>query len=119
MKIKKEFSDEVQEALANHGEWAKPTFGNGLAGLIYGLVVGMGVCLYYIAGVWASMAAIPSLVFFWLLCKYDNTVVSFWNEREKERVVTQWLTKNIDRVLEDGTQVIVTKGNLDGTNEDE
>lgn len=115
----KKFSKELNKELAEHGEWAKPSFGGGVAGMVYGCLVGMGICLYYTAGVFASMAAIPSLGLFWVLCKYDKTLVSIWNEREKERVIAQWVVKNSDKIVDGAMQPLDYVENLDGTNEDE
>lgn len=119
MNVSKKFSKEINEVLAEHGEWAKPSFGNGIAGLIYGILLVTGVVLYQTAGMWASFAMLPSFVFFWLLCKYDSTLVSIWNEREKDRVVAQWVVKNSDRIVDSVSQPLDYVENLDGTNEDE
>lgn len=119
MKIKKKFSDEISKALADHDEWAKPSFGNGIAGLVYGILLVLGVGLYQTVGMWASFAMFPSFVFFWLLCKYDSTLVSIWNEREKDRIVAQWVFKNSDRIVDSSSQPLDYEENLDGTNGDE
>lgn len=118
MNVMKEFGPEIEKALAEHGEWARPSYGNGVAGMVYGCLFSMGVCLYYIAGVWASMAALPSLFLFWLLCKYDKIVVSLWNQNEKDKVISKWLSENTQRIADAAMQPLDYEENLDGTNGD-
>lgn len=109
--------EELKKALQNHDDWAKLTFGGVWKGLIYGLIVVGSVHAYSMAPLlitpWMLVAAA-----FYVITKYDSTVVSLWNEREMQRVTSQYIMDNMDK-LEPGSYSIDIPNDLDGTNGDE
>jgi len=102
-----------QEAV-DDGDWATERFGGVWKGITYGIIVVGG----YFAMQDSEWHLLPWLItgtMYWVITKYDSMCVTLWNQREYERVVTEFVTNNIQTILDD-SEVIDSKENLDGTN---
>lgn len=115
------YEHEITEELSKEGTWVHRSFGGVWQGVLYAAIVAWGIILYGAIGSYHLPIAttVWLAVQFWCMVAYDKTLVSYWNQYERDRIIAQWLHKNIDRVKDDVTQVTVIKGNLDGTSGDE
>ena len=102
-----------QDAIDN-GDWATPRFGGVWQGITYAVLV-VGGYLAVQDSEWHLLPWIMTGIMYWVITKYDSICVTLWNRQEYERVMTEFITDNIQTILED-SEVSDSKENLDGTN---
>jgi len=108
----------LQDALAD-GEWAKPRFGGMWQGLIYAVIASSAYLMYQAGGDNLTLTVPWALcgVMFYVLVKYDSTLVHLWNYYEKDRIVSEYIASNLEEIMSD-SQDIDSINDLDGTFED-
>lgn len=125
LKAALEQDPKLKRAIAEHDGWAKHTFGGLWQGVIYAVLVYMTIAILgatggnYLLALWVG---VTTIVGFWAITKYDKLLVSLWNQRELEDVVTKYTLKNLDSLLPpliDDEYPIDSTENLDGTKGDE
>lgn len=125
LKAHLETDPELKRVLDNHTGWARRTFDGIWQGVIYAVLVYTTIAILgatggnYLLALWVG---VTTIVGFWAITKYDKMLVSLWNQRELEEVVTQYTIKNLDRLLPstlEKSYPLDSIGNLDGTKGDE
>jgi len=104
----------LRKALHEHEGFTTSAFAGVSKGISYALLFTIMYGNFVTWGIWAAVSAVPAVMFFYLMTRYDALLVYYHNLRETEKVIASYTVANMEEFL-DLPQDTDSTGDLDGT----